>query len=289
MKRVNINFNFIVALIIFIPIMMISGCKQLLNAAVGADNISGQMAEDILPEQMYEITNIDRMVDGQEIMEIDFSKLNYEEDSLKIEQGGHYLLKGKNENCRIVICAYDDEIVHLILDNVEITSKSGPAIYVEKAGKVVITVQADTENIVEDGAQYMKDGEACIFSSCDLTINGNGTLNIYGYYHDAIRSKDRVKVIGTNLNIWAKNVGLRGNDGVLIDESTIGIESEGTGIKTNSEQGYVFIRGGVCKVVSGENAIYADRYVAVKDCKYDFYSVMESIRCNGIKEIEEDN
>lgn len=283
--------------VILVNILLISGCSQILNASVGMEKAVDEENRNASQGEMGIITDTDRETLGKDPIVIDLSKLkepmsgegfSYEMNCLRITEGGSYLLQGKTENCSLIIQAYDDEIVHLILENAEITSPNAPAVYAESADKVVISVTDETESILSDGAEYASDGEACIFSNCDLTINGSGTLNVYGYYHDAIRSKDRLKVIETNLSTRSKNDGLRGNDEVLIQDSTVRIESEGTGILTNSDFGSVMIQGGSCNVISGENAIYADSYVSVKDCQHDFYAVQEAVRCNGIKEIEED-
>ncbi len=274
----------------------ISGCGQLFNATVGPEITSSEKSNDASQIVQYEITDIDRNANADGGLEIHLEELqendkanqySYEEGCLTILEGGVYIISGKTDAVTIVVKVYDDEIVHLIFDEVELKTDIGPAVYIEQAGKIVITLKEGTENIISDGTEYSTDTEACIFSNCDMTINGKGSLNVYGYYHDAIRSKDRVKIVGTSLYVRAKNNGIRGNDGVVIENSNIEVESEKTGILTNSDQGYVVIQGGSCKITSGENAVFADSYVSVHDCESDLYSVKEAVRCNGVKDIDE--
>lgn len=172
------------------------------------------------------------------------------------------MLKG-SLNGGIYISVYDDEIVHLILTGVEIINENGPAIYVEKAGKAVITMSEETENTLSDGAEYAGSQEACVFSNADLTINGAGILNVYGHYHDAIRSKDCLKLIETNVFVRAKNNGIRGNDGVVIKDSRGQIESEGTGILSKGGMNFVVVEGGNCKMSIVDRMAYTTSEVSI--------------------------
>ena len=275
--------KYLILMGIILNIFTVAGCRQLLNARVGTRTDVGER-DSLCESAVYEITDTDRETKGEAATEISLDQLAGE--ILTIEHGGTYTFRGKSKNCRIVVNAYDDEIVHLILEGIELYAKDGPAVYIQKAGKVIITTKEGTENVISDSAEYSTPWEACIFSSCDLTLNGKGKLNVYGYYHDGIRSKDHLKVIETELYVKAKNNGIRGNDGVVIENSNIQVESEGTGILTNSEDGYVVISNGICKVTSGENAIYADSYVSVQKCDSVLYSVEEAVKCNGVREIE---
>lgn len=87
--------------------------------------------------------------------------------------------------------------------------------------------------------------------------------------------------------VKAKNNGVRGNDGVVIEDSIVDIQSEGIGIKTISDKDFVVIKGGECKIIAGENVICSENYVLIEDCVKDFHSVEEVIRCNGEKHINE--
>lgn len=276
--------KYLLFIVLLLQIWILTGCGQWMNASVGTEKVI-ENTNMQKTEPFYEITDIDRTIIPLEAVEIQMSEIG--EPSLKITKGGNYILTGRNKNCNIVVNAYDDEVVHFFFKNVEISAENGPVILIEKAGKVIITVVEGTENTISDSSEYATETEACLFSSCDLTINGDGKLSVYGYYHDAIRSKDRLKIIGTNLSIKAKNDGLRGNDGVVVQDSIIELECEGTGIRAKDEQSYAILQGSTCKIIAGENAIVADKYVLIRECEYDLYSVLEAVKCNGVKEIEE--
>lgn len=260
------------------------GCGQFLNATVGG-NMETPQNTVAAETSLYEITEADRNTRGDNPIDVTLEEIP--DGLLQITEAGTYRISGNTSNGKIIISVDDDQIVHLILNGIELHSEDGAAIYVENAAKVVITLAEGTENTIADSVNYNDAVEACIFSNCDLTINGSGRLNAYGYFHDAIRSKDSLKILNTNLFVKAKNNGVRGNDGVVIEDSIVDIQSEGIGIKTISDKDFVVIRGGECKIIAGENAICSENYVLIEGCVKDFHSVEEVIRCNGEKHINE--
>ena len=271
--------------------MALSGCGQLLNAQVGSPQT--EEAKNMGQTVFVEITKADKNIDYKDFQEILLDAQSrvteegytWEDNLLYIYSAGTYVLRG-NLDGGVQVRVYDDELVHLIFENVEIKNDDGPAIYVEEADKVIITLAEGSENILSDGAEYAGDKEACIFSNTDLTINGPGMLYVYGYYHDAIRSKDCIKLVETSVSVRSKNNGVRGNDGVIIQDSQVQVESEGTGIMSKSGKNFVVIEGGSCQVTAGEHAVSAGCYVSISGCETSLYSVMEAVQCDGIKEID---
>ncbi|MBQ7840193.1 MAG: carbohydrate-binding domain-containing protein [Lachnospiraceae bacterium] len=288
------------ATLLMAGIFLLSGCQEILDAQIGTAVAAESDAAAVVDVSRYEITSSDYETEGADYIEIDLEQnerksgiteqssalYSWNGQQLKISQAGDYVLNGSLDGS-VTVSVCNDEVVHLILNNVEIHSQSGPAIYVEKAAKVILTAADGTENTISDTVVYDEDNQACIFSNVDLTINGSGVLNVYGYHEDAIRSKDLLKVINTNLFVKANNDGLRGNDGVIVFNSDTSIESEGTGIRSVSDKDMVMIQGGICKVIAGENAVAANRHVSIHDSQADLYSVEETVKCSGIRDIEE--
>ncbi len=274
--------------------MMLTGCREVLNMPVGTAQTIYSETSAANGQERYEMTNHDYNTSEEGAMEIDLAHPeenggfgSWDGHRLIIGEEGTYLLSGKLDRGRLVISVCEDEVVHLILDGVEIKSADGAAIYVENAAKVIITVKEGTENVVSDGPEYDDEIRACVFSNADLTINGGGFLSVYGYYADAVRTKDQLKLVNTRLYVKAKKDGIRGNDGVIIHDSEVEAECEGIGILSNGDRSLVIIEGGSCKVIAGEYAVSANRYVSVSGCRTDLYAVLETVRCDGIVEFEE--
>ena len=276
--------------------VLLPGCGEFMELQVG-NSISEQPSFPAAGGVgQYEITANDRDTSEDNALIIDFNCLDegtgtsytYDGETLLISKAGTYVLKGSLSSSQLRIDVFEDEIVHLVLDNAEIAPANGAAIYVENAGKVILTSKEGTENILSDGFPSRKAEKACIFSNSDLTVNGSGVLCVYGYHFDGVRSKDQVKIIDTVLYAKAKGDGIRGNDGVIITDSFTEIECEGTGLYSDSQKDIVAVQGGSCKIIAGKNAVSASQYVSVKDCQTDFYSIWEPVACSGIQELDED-
>lgn len=278
-----------------LSMVLLSGCGEFLEMPVSAgvsENESTELAKEI---GQYEITDRDRDTTESGALEISLDNpepgrediYSCEGRDIVIHSGGKYLIKGKLDKGSLTVNVFEDEIVHLILDNAEINAGNGAAINVEQAAKVILTAKEGTINTLNDGMKYKETQKACLVSNSDLTINGSGSLAVYAYYADGVRSKDRIKIINTDLYVKAKEDGIRGNDGVILSESVTEVECEGTGIRSGSEKDMVVMQGGSCKVIAGKNAVDANKYVSIQDCETDLYSVWESIICDGIRDIEE--
>lgn len=233
-------------------------------------------------EILFPITTADNGISADDAENIN---LNDVSDQVIIEHGGTYLLEG-SLNGRIVVQA-EEQIVHLILNGVSVYSRSGPAISILSAGKVILTLPDETENTLRDSADYenLADENACIYSECDLTINGSGTMNVHGYYKDAIHSKDTLKILDSHLNILAKREAIRGNDGILLKDSHIHIECEKNGLYTKNtgrkNRGCVQISGGKISIVAGEYAIAAVSDLYINDAEVYLKGIISDLDIAG--------
>lgn len=264
-------------------LLLLTGCSQSTLPENAESKISG-----IDYNAIYTLTEADTDVSAENAQEVVFDG---EQTVFLIEKPGDYLLKGNYEG-QLQIDA-QDRIVHLIMDDVEMKSQNGPAIYVKSAAKVIITIPEESACILMDSTNYadFADAKACIYGADDLTINGGGSLQVYGYYKDAIRTKDTLKILGINLAVQAKDTGLRGNDGVVIQSKTLDIQCEGTGIYTEKEskanRGFVDVANGTVSIIAGEYGINASENVYVHDCTANITGIVQDIACLGEQYIEE--
>ncbi|MBO5336340.1 MAG: carbohydrate-binding domain-containing protein [Lachnospiraceae bacterium] len=266
---------------------LLPGCGQQEVAA------KPKVDEVVNYEEIYTITETDSDVSKETAKELlpEEGILINEQSLWEIKEGGAYLLKGSYDG-QVQINA-EDEKVHLILENVEINSPNGPAIYVKSAAKVILTVPEDSSSILKDSPYYDRypDAKACVHSNSDLTINGSGSLQVYGYYKDAVRTKDVLKVLDTGLMVQAKGDGLRGNDGVAFQGRSLDIQCEGTGIYTEKEdkenKGFVDMAAGNIQIIAGEYGINASENIYLHACEADIYGILENLTCKGQQLVEE--
>lgn len=213
--------------------------------------------------------------------------------ALLIAKPGTYCLSGHLEGS-ILVDVSQDESVHLVLDGVEVYTSGGAALYVKSGFKVVVTAKEGSRNVFCDTPYYNQQEEAdsCIYSVADLTFNGKGATDIWGYYKDAVASKGVIKVVEGTYAVRAKDDGIRGRDGVVIIGGVLDIQAEGCGIKsthsTNEKKGYVTISGGELSVLSGEHAVSAVQSLQIYDCNMHVQTVLESFLCAGRLQVAED-
>lgn len=266
------------------------GMLILLTGCYADTSSSAPLQQDVDAVAKIALTTADQETNCVEQNVIDLNQL---EEICRITQPGCYLLSGELDGT-IQIDA-EDQLIHLVLNGVVVESSQGPALEVVSAGKIFITLQDGTENFLLDAADYPinADADACLFSSCDMTINGSGALNVYGYYKDAIHSKDVLKVLDGKLFVQSKRNGLRGNDGVVIRNASLNVQSEKNGIQSTkvgqNAKGNIEIYDSICSVIGGEYAIscLADLYVADSDVYA--MGILGDIEVNGTKAIEEGN
>ena len=249
------------------------------------------MSEEVIEKEFSYLApnELDWTTESAEYKDIDLSSA---EAPLEIHEGGDYRLKGKL-NGQIHINA-PDQIVHLYLDGTEITSKSGPAVWCEDAAKLIITLAEGSVNTIADSGDYRKyiDEEGSIYSVCDMTINGSGTLNVFGYYKDAIRSKDIVKILDGTYDIRCKRTAVQGNDGVMVSGGQFDISSEKNGFKTTKEgpdgRGSLIIGGGTMSIIAGRSAFVTTKAsVYIFNCSIKSHSVVSTYDIGGLHKVQE--
>ena len=157
-----------------------------------------------------------------------------EDNKIRITREGTYVFEGSLSNGQICVDAPDTDKVQLVLNNVSVHCSDSAAIYIINADKALITIPEGTDNQLTDGALYSEEIKGCIFSICDLTINGDGNLKVEGSFNNGISCKDDLKIVGGNLTVTAVNNGLKGNDSVAFYGGNVTVTAGGDGVKTDS-------------------------------------------------------
>lgn len=233
--------------------------EELADAKESASQVEGYEGKEI------ETDYSDRDLTGKEYD--DKYTVTLGSGDVTITEAGTYTLSGTLADGQIVVDAdSDNDKIQLILNGVSVTNSDGPAIYVKSADKVFLTLAEGTVNTLSDGADYHVEGDennpnACVFSQCDLTINGAGTLVINGSYGHGVHTKDDLTVTSGTITVTAVNDGLKGKDSVSIAGGTITITAGGDGIQSdhdsNEEKGWVAIDGGTLTITADGDGIVA--------------------------------
>lgn len=212
-----------------------------------------------------------------------------------ITSAGTYVINGKLDNGQIIVEVKDKGTVRLILNGAVINSSDNAPIYVKKAGKTIISLEAGTENSVEDGAKYVladastDEPSAAIFSKDNLIINGTGKLNVKANYKDGITSKDDLKITGGYIQISSVDDGLVGRDLLAVKDGTIAVEAGGDALKSSNDEdadkGIVAIEKGTFNLKAGKDGIQAEKAILIADGSFNITSGGGSV--NGTKKAVE--
>lgn len=199
-----------------------------------------------------EITDSGEVITGEEVSDesrkenkADVDLSSVDGNTYTITETGVYTLSGDYNGMIYVNC---DGKVKLILNGVNITNESGPAIFFENSKKGIIEAEENTVNTLTDGSEYNVDAKGCIFSNDDLDIQGSGTINITANYNHGISSDDDIKIEDTSFNITtAVGDGIHAKDGVNIKSGNIVISSMGDAISGDK---YVEINDGEVNITT---------------------------------------
>jgi hypothetical protein len=190
----------------------------------------------------------------------------------EINSAGTYVLSGSGNGC-VDIKAKGLE-VNLVLNGLTLTNANGPAILVEKAEKVTITVAAGTQNILTDGSDYTAvydDADlaptAAVYSKDDLTINGTGVLTVNGKYNNAVQTTNVLKIIDVTLNVTSVDDGIIGKDCFNMESGVLTLITSGDGIRSTEDDsetdGVIVVSGGTLNITAGNDAVQASSSVII--------------------------
>ena len=187
-----------------------------------------------------------------------------------ITAAGTYVVSGELTAGSLTVNAGDADKVQSVLSGASIRNEAGPALNIQQADKVFVTLAAGSQNTLADGASYtLAEGEdepnAALYSKADLTINGTGALTVEGNYRHGVNSKDDLVVTGGAITVTAKEDGLRGKDCVKVADGSFAITAGGDGVKSNNDEdptrGFVSIDGGTFAVEAGDEGFQAATYL----------------------------
>lgn len=154
-------------------------------------------------------------IDTSEAQSIDVSESS---ETVEINNGGTYFITGSTDDNMIIVNVSDSEEVNLILENVNITSETSAPVYVKSAGSVTISLAGS--NTLSNAGVFAVIGEdeidAVIFCESNLTITGDGTLDIVSPQGHGIVCKDNLFIENGTFNITAGIDGINANDTLSI-------------------------------------------------------------------------
>lgn len=279
----------------FFPCMLAAALILVSAAGCAKSNSSVQenTTEAVIPDSLITIKDSDTDTDVSDAVEIALngssvscssSSVAINGNEITISSGGSYIINGTLDDGRIIVDA-DAAKVHLILNGVSIHSETSAAIYVKSADKTTITLAEDTDNTLSDSINYTYDDtdkeepDAVLFSKDDLSINGNGSLNIEASFNNGITCKNDLKIISGAINVTAKNNAIKGKDSLTITGGTITLTCTDDAIHSNNA---IYIEGGDMTLSSSDDGIHADNTLVISDGTIDIAKCYEGLEAAAI-------
>ena len=191
--------------------------------------------------------------------------------TINITEEGTYIISGTASNCTIKVEAEKESKVQLVLDGVNITNDSTPAIYVVSADKCFITTTASSENTLTVTSDFTADGDtntdAVIFSKDDIVFNGLGTLTISST-ENGISGKDGIKFTGGTYSITSTKHCIEANDFIAVCGGTFELKSSSkSGLHCENDDddtvGWIYISDGTFNITSVSDGIRGTTYIQI--------------------------
>lgn len=220
---------------------------------------------------------IDILLSG-DIAEGDSDSIIVAGSTITVTAGGTYRLAGPLTDGFVIVDTQDDQPVTLVLDGVDITNTTGPAIAVLNAEEATVVLAAGTENSLTDGSTYSAANQeanlnAALFSKEDILIGGEGSLVVEGNFNDGIASTDGLVIDSGTITVDAVDDGIRGKDYLMVEGGTLTVTAGGDGLKSDNEEdtdrGLVAILDGTFTVSAAGDAIAAQTTLSISGGSFD--------------------
>ena len=188
--------------------------------------------------RLWERTDIEDLEEpGEDARRIN---LDEKEAPLILTEGGEYVLSG-TLNGQILLEADEDTQFHLFLSDVQVKASHGPALWGKGIGKLVLTALQGSENLLEDSeTRWGEEPSAAVYAPAELTVNGTGSLRVAAHYRDGLRTKGLMKVLDAGLEVSAERDGLRGNEGVYLENCAVMVASGQNGLLSETGRDMAF-------------------------------------------------
>jgi hypothetical protein len=170
--------------------------------------------------------------------------------------GMKFLLSGAHPDASFSIDS--DSSFSLILDSLNLTSLTGPAIYIQSTERTLVYLNDSTENFLSDAEIYSSgydaDVRSCLYATGGLIFGGKGKLTMQSKSRHALCSDRFIRIQDGELIVeTAARDGIHSSDYFVMDQGLLQINGLSDGIECDS--GFVRINGGILSINSGDEGI----------------------------------
>ncbi len=197
--------------------------------------------------------------------------------TVTITEEATYVISGTLTDGMIIVNAEDTAKLQIVLNGVDITSKTSAALYVLEADKVFVTLADGKANTLANGGSFTAIDEnnidAAVFSKQDLTFNGSGSLTVTSPAAHGIVCKDDLVFTGGTYTLNSASHGLDANNSVRIANAILNIDAGKDGIHCENTDdaslGFIYISDGTMNIEAEGDGIAAGAYVQIENGTFD--------------------
>jgi len=168
----------------------------------------------------------------------------------------NFVISGTTSNGSLKF--YGDVRKVLYLNGVSITNSKGPAINIQKSGRIIVHLVNGTQNFLADAPGYTcsnappnaEQAKGAFFSEGKLSFEGSGSLEVKGKCNHAIVADNDFEVKNGKITVESVNDGIHANDKIDISGGVLNIKSEGDAIQSERGTGKITISGGKIKALT---------------------------------------
>lgn len=165
-----------------------------------------------------------------------------------------YVVSGSTTNGSFTVVG--DKKYEVKLNSVSITNPDSAALNLLSSKRAYLVLSGSST--LTDGTSSQNDHKGALYCKGKLLMNGNGSLEVYGNYNNAIHCADYI-VLRNGTNIYAKstaNHGVKANDGIYINGGILNVEVSANGAKGINCESNILVNGGRTIVIAtGGNGI----------------------------------
>lgn len=279
-------------------ILFFSACSEAPQSNNANDVGEGQASIDVSETEIAQPNTDVTVISGKNVdsadttitlkestAEIKGDGVKLEGNDIVITKGGSYAVSGKLSNGRIVVFAGNVSVT-VILNGVDISCNYSSAFYVKKAGKVTLTAHDDSVNILKDSKDYdytdsyssqsNKNPDACVYSDCDLVLNGGGRLVVCGNSQNGLTGKSNLEIEKINLEVMAIGHGITGKESLAFKGAEFIVSAGKDGLRSNetanASLGTVLLKESKGSIIAAEDGIQAETTLKVESGSYAIQS-----------------
>ncbi len=202
--------------------------------------------------------------------------VHVQSSAITIRSEGSYVLTGSFLG-QVIVEAGDTADIHLILQNAHIETENDAALWIKGADKVILTLEGENSlkstGTLPSAADSTVDGT--VFSKADLSLNGEGSLDIQSPVHGIVCKKDLIFTGGSYTVTGGKHA-ISSKDSLRIASGTFSLLSEGDGFHVENteeaDRGYLYIQDGTFRILSQWDGISASNSIQIDGGSYDIQS-----------------